>query len=144
MRPTLEVVISSNRPIGTPVIPRAAQAMALAPFSGSTPACAARPLTAKFSSSRLGASITMPPTGPLPSSTTPQEPSRSDMSRHLTPTRPGSSCTVNMSSSALNCPPTSIRCSTDARIEAMPALQSAPRIVSLMLTKRSPRSKGMT
>ena len=72
--------------------------MALQPFSGSTPACAARPWNQARTVVCVGAAITTPPTGPEESNTAPTVLRSRPGSNCLMPVRAVSSPTVNSSS----------------------------------------------
>ena len=67
--PMLAVVASSMRPSGIAPTAAAAMAMADAPFSGSTPACAARPEKRALSAQWHGAPTMTVPGAPSASST---------------------------------------------------------------------------
>jgi len=124
-----DVVSESMRPSGIVAIASAATRMALMPFSGFTPACAARPWMVTSSESWAGARTMIVPGSPWASSPTPRRARSQPVSKDLAPSRPDSSPTVNSTSSGRCgvCP--SRRLASTSRMMATPDLSSAPSTV---------------
>jgi len=100
------------------------------PFSGATPACAARPSKRAVNVKCVGAAMTMPPGDPSASSTRQRFPVTADGSRAFAPRSPTSSCTVNTHRTVGRDAPDSATRRTLSIAAARPALSSAPSTVS--------------
>ena len=143
MMPTLKVVSSSSRPCGNWPMISAAMRMAESPFSGSTPACAARPFTRTSNRMYVGVATVILLTGPLPSNTTASFAWSMLKSSAFAPSSPTSSPRVKTTWAGIRWAPSSLIASSPSRIAAIPALQSPPSIVVPSVRIWSPSTMGL-
>jgi len=127
--PTFAVVSSSMRPTGMAAVARAAATIAERPFSGSMPACAARPWNSAVNLLRLGALTMTVPTGPSLSKMKAVSACNKARSSSLAPRRPTSSEAVMTISTGI-AGGSAVRSRASASSAVTAALSSAPRIVS--------------
>ena len=131
------------RPRGSRVRMSAVTSSADSPFSGSSPAWAARPTISAVTTFCDGADTVMRLGGPSPSNTMPVLAVSRLKSMCRTPTSPPSSWRLKATSTARRGPPDSATQASASSTMASPALQSPPRMVVPSERRVSPSSCGL-